>query len=685
MPDLRDLDERFSSLAAHRTLLAIRNAYLSILPYVIVMAALTVAANLFHFAGIDSGMAYYISQLARYLGELFPEVILLSLSWSLNSHHRVRAPAVMLVSLPVFWILCGWDQLGTEAGPQSRSLGATIAIYPTLLLTHVMFKLFGRDGSDSSAGKVVMSQLITFNLRYVLPGVLCVLLAILLRLAFVTLSDRFAPGIHAALVDRIPYGVEVILFVMFLQVLSLFAIHGYATMLGVYEYLHHKSALLGLPSPEFFTLYATPGGAGSVFCLMLVMLVVSSRREYKALARISAPLTLFNISETLVFGIPLVFNLRMAWAFIAVPTVNAVIAYTAMAAGWVEPHPNSVHWAVPYLISSYLAFDGLYLPSILLQLTCIACGVAIYTVAWRRYVYREHSSQDDYPVFPSRKASDSAFGDDALDIVLMEENVSRWSRVKQADRTLKWLSEGELELVFQPVVDASTSRIRHVEALLRYRDAQGRLHAPLFLDVLRHHPGVMEGIECWVIREACQHALRWHEQGVNKRLFINVTPLFFTSDNVRRCFYTALNEVPVNALGIEITEQSLLTDLPQTLSDIHLFQSMDVQFALDDFGSGYSSFNYLSQLTVDFVKLDKTLIEHIHHPRQASIVASIYQLCQTLRLQVICEGVDDQRKQAFLATLGVPLVQGFLLYRPMEAAAMEALLREEHHREGPTS
>ena len=682
MANFRDIDERLSSLSAHRTLLAIRNAYLSILPYVIVMAAVTVAANLFHFAGIDTGIAVYVSHLARYLGELFPEVILLSLSWSLNSHNRIRAPAVMLVSLPVFWILCGWDQLYAEVGQQTRSLGSTIAIYPAILLTHTAFKLFARESTWSHPQRVVMSHMITFNLRYVLPGVMAVMLAIVLRFVFVALADRYAQDIYALLVDRIPYHLEVILFVMFLQVLSLFAIHGYATMLGVFEYLQNKSDVLGLPSPEFFTLYATPGGAGSVLCLMLVMLVVSSRREYKSLARISAPLTLFNISETLVFGIPLVFNLRMAWAFISVPTINASLAYAAMSMGWVAPPPNSVHWAVPYLISSYLAFDGVYLPSMLLQLTCIGCGVLIYSVAWRRYVHRERSSKDEYPVFPSRNANDSAFGDDALDIVLMEENVSRWSRIKQADRTLKWLNEGQLELVFQPIVDVSTHRIKHIEALLRYRDAQGLLHPPQFLDVLRHHPGVMEGIECWVIRTAAHHVRQWNEAGFSKRLFINVTPLFFSSGNVRRCFFNALNDCPINSLGIEITEQALLEDLPRTLSDIKLFQSMDVQFALDDFGSGYSSFNYLSQLGVDFIKLDKTLIDDIHLPRQASVVESVYQLCRHLSLQVICEGVDKDAKEARLERIGVTLMQGFLLYRPMEAAALETLLRQEQHAAG---
>lgn len=195
----------------------------------------------------------------------------------------------------------------------------------------------------------------------------------------------------------------------------------------------------------------------------------------------------------------------------------------------------------------------------------------------------------------------------------------------------------------------------------------------------------MEGIECWVIRTAADHVRRWKEMGFSMRLFINVTPLFFSSGNVRRCFYAALNECPVNSLGIEITEQALLDDLSRTLSDIQLFQSMDVQFALDDFGSGYSSFNYLSQLGVDFIKLDKSLIDNIHLPRQASVVESVYRLCQHLRLQVICEGVDQDTKEALLEGIGVTLMQGFSLHRPMETQALENLLRQEQDTAGSLS
>ncbi|MGQ7247353.1 EAL domain-containing protein [Halomonas sp. V046] len=681
--DLHGIGEGFSNLAAHRTLLAIRNGYLSILPYVIVMAIVTVIDNVCDFAGINNQITSYVDHLAAFILELFPEVILLSLTWHLNSHDRIRAPAIMLISLLVFWILCGWSQLMSLPGPHFRGQDSTIAIFPAIVLTHYAFKIFSRERSLSGPQRVVMSQMITLNLRYVIPGVAAVICAIVVRLLFEEFSRHYAPGIYEALINRIPYNVEVILFVMFLQVLSLFSIHGYATMLGVYEYLQGKSDILNLPSPEFFTLYATPGGAGSVFCLMLVMLVVNSRREYKSLAKISAPLTLFNISETLVFGIPLVFNPRMAWAFIAVPTVNATIAYTAMSMGWVEPQPNSVHWALPVFASSYIAFGGLNIPSMLLQLICLVCGVSIYTVAWRRYVRRERSTENNRPEFPLTNDPESAFSDNALDIVLTEESTNRWSRIKQADRTLRWLKEGHLHLVFQPIMDVRTMRIKHVEALLRFRDKNGILHRPRFLNILRHHSSVMEGIECWVIRNASIAINHWEDLGFSKRLFINTTPLFFSSPSVRKCFYNALNDCPVNSIGVEITEQSLLRNIAGTVADIEMFQGMDVQFALDDFGSGYSSFSYLSQLTVDYVKLDKSLIKRVTDPRQAHVVESIHNLCRTLEMQVIIEGVDDEQKMQFLQNIGVDLMQGYFLHRPMESAELEALLRQEQQAPTP--
>jgi EAL domain-containing protein (putative c-di-GMP-specific phosphodiesterase class I) len=158
---------------------------------------------------------------------------------------------------------------------------------------------------------------------------------------------------------------------------------------------------------------------------------------------------------------------------------------------------------------------------------------------------------------------------------------------------------------------------------------------------------------------------------------VNVSaPQFFESDFVEHVARTlAATGLPPSALELEITETVIQTG-PATVESLRQLRALGLPIALDDFGIGYSSLTSLEQLPITRVKLDRQLIEGVDtNPRSAAIVRSIVALCHGLGLQVVAEGVERPAQLDFLSRCGPISVQGYLLARPVDAAATAAEAR----------
>ncbi len=118
------------------------------------------------------------------------------------------------------------------------------------------------------------------------------------------------------------------------------------------------------------------------------------------------------------------------------------------------------------------------------------------------------------------------------------------------------------------------------------------------------------------------------------------------------------------------------TDTMATVVRLDALRRLGVRVAIDDFGTGYSSLGYLHRLPLDGVKIDRTFIEHMtDDPRQSALVRAIIELCRSLDLEIVAEGVETQAQALRLMDLGCELAQGFHLGRPMPANAILTMLR----------
>lgn len=228
---------------------------------------------------------------------------------------------------------------------------------------------------------------------------------------------------------------------------------------------------------------------------------------------------------------------------------------------------------------------------------------------------------------------------------------------------------GDLMLMFQPQIALHTFEVTGLEALLRWRKADGRIATATEFIHIAEKTGLIHELTDWVLRSATSTVAAWRAQGwAGASVAINVSPpQFFESDFVEHVSRALeVTGLPASALELELTETVLQTG-PTTVDSLRRLRELGVSIALDDFGIGYSSLTSLEQLPISRVKLDRLLVQGVDtNPRSAAIVRSVVALCHGLGLQVIAEGVERPAQLEFLSHCGPIGVQGYLLAYPVE-------------------
>ena len=232
--------------------------------------------------------------------------------------------------------------------------------------------------------------------------------------------------------------------------------------------------------------------------------------------------------------------------------------------------------------------------------------------------------------------------------------------------------DAQLRIHYQPVFSTRTGTMTGVEALLRWQHPENGLVAPGGFISAAEETGLIEPLGQWVLRRAVEDARAWP----GLRIAVNVSPI-----QVRcRKFVDRVREVLEEAgmephrLEIELTETALLgasNDVTETLREL---RRLGVACALDDFGTGYSSLSHIRDIAVDRIKIDRSFVHAVNTPSGAALVEAVVSLARTNGLQLTAEGVENPAQHAFLSRVGCHEVQGYLLARPMPAAAITAML-----------
>lgn len=236
----------------------------------------------------------------------------------------------------------------------------------------------------------------------------------------------------------------------------------------------------------------------------------------------------------------------------------------------------------------------------------------------------------------------------------------------------------QLVLHFQPKVSVAQGKVTGVEALVRWQHPEHGLLPPGDFIALAEETGLICAISDWVLDAACGQLAAWLRQGhTGLAMAVNLSPLEFKrADVVERVLgRVARWQLPADALEIEITENVLLEDVGGVVTKLHRLRDSGVRVSIDDFGTRYSSLNYLRRFPINALKIDQSFVRDIVEGERVSpIIHAIVGIARGFALHLVAEGVETEYQRGVLAGLGVDEMQGLHFGAPLPASELGARL-----------
>ena len=230
----------------------------------------------------------------------------------------------------------------------------------------------------------------------------------------------------------------------------------------------------------------------------------------------------------------------------------------------------------------------------------------------------------------------------------------------------KALARDELQLQYQPVVNAQTEALCGFEALVRWHHPTRGVVSPAVFIPLAEESGLILSIGEWVLRTACLEAAKWPE---HIRVAVNLSPIQFVEPTLPALVMSAIakSRILPRQLELEITEGIFLIENDATDDMFARLKNIGVRLALDDFGTGYSSLGYLKKAPFDTIKIDQSFVRGASNPgnRKAAIIRAIVTLAESLGMDTTAEGAETHDELTMIRELGCSQIQGYIFGRPM--------------------
>jgi len=241
------------------------------------------------------------------------------------------------------------------------------------------------------------------------------------------------------------------------------------------------------------------------------------------------------------------------------------------------------------------------------------------------------------------------------------------------------ISQNQFEMFYQPMVDVSTGKVCAAEALIRWRHPKrGLIFPDSFVQFAEKNAYGIQ-IDLLVLNMACKQIIEWQEKGIDLVVSVNISPRHFMNgliyDSVKKVVEG--QNVDPSRLRIELLENVVLEDFNSAIKVINDLRSIGVGIALDDFGSGYSSLEYVSQLPMDYLKIDRSFMMHIHsNPNNKIIMETILTLAKGMQVKTVAEGIENKDDFEFLKEIGCDVAQGYCISKPVDVASFEEFYKK---------
>ena len=267
-------------------------------------------------------------------------------------------------------------------------------------------------------------------------------------------------------------------------------------------------------------------------------------------------------------------------------------------------------------------------------------------------------------------------GGDRVEIYAAHMHADVVRRLEIVSDLQRAVTNGELTLQYQPVIELATSQVTGAEALVRWWRG-GQDVAPREFLGAAEESGLIVPIGEWVLREACVQGAAWRRLSADFGVCVNLSARQITAPlfTARVAAILAETGLPPGSLTVEVNERVLVEADDLIVDRLAELNRLGIRMAIDDFGTGYASLANLRQLPLDTIKIDPSFVAGLGHDETLTLLTrTVVQVGRELGLRVIAEGIEQPRQLAALREMGCGYGQGFLMGRPMAAAGVEALI-----------
>lgn len=630
---------------------AYSEAFIATLPYVSLMAIGDLLSGFIESKEVTS--------ISLSLNILFPFILLISITAQLTKRYNISQFIPISTSLAIF--MCVETAL---YGLNSKYILSSEASFLVLIIPILVIKLLFLFTPENQRYFNISSEL-NISIKYIYSAtfVFIVVTAFLVLMSSY-LGEKLA-NIHT--ITSVHDDVLLTLRLFINHLLWFIGLHGtniFDTLFGA-DFLA-RPIFSTLDYKQYYDLFVILGGSGAGLSLLLSIYIAGKDKHTHKVSRLATPFVIFNINEILIFGLPIIFNKKLLLPFIFVPFINLAISYIFLSIYSIEIVNPNIPWTMPIFINAYLATGGDFY-AIGLQLLLLIIGTFIYIPFIRSYSATQSFHMQSERLSSKLDIKRQLHGSRELKShkALVEIIQSNF----QVDKIINLLSNENLMVFYQPKVNIKDNLCDQYEALLRIKMPDGTVKGPFFLDQLEI-AGLASIIDIWVCQQVREHIQRWEDKGLNIKVSVNLHPDTLADGEALSQVISILSGMNVD---FEIIERGLL-DAVSAIKNINLLKRNGFSITVDDFGTGFSSFQVLCSLPLSCLKIDKSLIDLIHTEKGFIVCKHIAELCEDMGYACVAEGVETDEQYKILSSLNVRYIQGFY-YSPAFSADKVASYR----------
>ncbi len=673
---------QFSSLLSRlnksRSIIALQDASISLVPMILTLTFLMMLAE--GLALVSSlAVIELIRSLYQYFYLFFPLIFTVSLAVSFAKSKEVDPTSMVIISVSLLTLSVAGNVTTLEQLDSStyfKIIPIPLCYFTATVLSHFVSKssmqMFNADFMSLHLNK-------TFN--YIIPSAFTFALVFVLFMLFEAFWQTFMEsGFLTNFKIEDTGNILGIIALKFIYKLTWFfgvnPSHVFNFLQEPYFAVFAENKLaymsdqtiphINVPGNYIFT---DIGGAGSVMSLLLAILIFSKSNRNKRVAKLSALPCAFNISEIIHYGLPIVFNPYLFIPFVLVPILTYLNTYLIMSIGLVSPVVVSVPWTTPPLLNAYLATGGDF-GAVLLQLINLGIGVFIY-LKFLKMLEASHLDEGLVSDFVSKFNLESK-NIQALQYRNQRSLMKNIESENEINSFLLSLSQGQLMLYYQPIVDSQSKQVAKVEALLRLQDKHGNIQLPTFINMLSQ-VGLSTDIDRWVVKQVVKQSHDWSDRFSTLEISINISPRSLLERDFVD-FLVDMNKKAKHAFCIEILENQAVFEEQTINKHLKILNDQGVSVFLDDFGSGYSALSMLSKLNINGVKYDIDFSSQLQIKEGSKLLKSCLDLSNNLKHTTVLEGIETKEQYDEAMELGVHYLQGFYIAKPLPKDELELFI-----------